>query len=44
MNELNKSKMKDCNGVEVGVGNAVCILTAGNFIFGHITEITEGFF
>lgn len=33
--------MKDCNNEEVKVGTAVCVLTSGNFIFGHIKEIKD---
>lgn len=34
--------MKDCNGEIINVGTPVCVLTSGNFIFGHVTEINEG--
>ena len=33
--------MKDCNGEEVKIGTPVCVLTSGNFIFGHVTAINE---
>lgn len=36
-----KTKTVDCNGENVFVGSAVCILTSGNFIYGHVTEIKE---
>ena len=32
----------DCNGEEVTIGTPVCVLTSGNFIFGHVTAISEG--
>lgn len=34
-------KAIDCIGYELEIGNAVAVLTAGNFIYGHITEINE---
>ena len=31
----------DCNENEIHIGDAVCLLTAGNFIYGHVTAINE---
>ena len=40
MEKMDEQKVvKDVNGVEVGIGDAVAILTSGNFIYGHITEV-----
>lgn len=37
----NEVKAIDCIGLEFGVGSAVAVLTAGNFIYGHVTAINE---
>lgn len=34
-------KTVDCVGNELEIGNVVAVLTAGNFIYGHVTEINE---
>lgn len=34
-------KNLDTFGNEFGIGTAVAVLTAGNFIYGHITAINE---
>lgn len=31
----------DCNENEIHIGDAVCLLTSGNFIYGHVTTINE---
>ena len=42
MEKMEKETMRDCNGEEVGIDTPVCVLSSGNFIFGHITSIKEG--
>lgn len=32
----------DCNENEIHIGDAVCLLTSGNFIYGHVTAVNEG--
>ncbi len=40
MEEMDKKALvKDCNGNAINEGSAVCILTSGNFIYGHIKEV-----
>lgn len=34
-------KAIDSIGIEFGIGTAVAVLTAGNFIYGHVTAINE---
>lgn len=34
-------KALDSIGIEFGIGTAVAVLTAGNFIYGHVTSINE---
>ncbi len=34
-------KTVDCNENEINIGDAVCLLTSGNFIYGHVTAINE---
>ena len=38
---MDGTTLKDINGNEVGIGSAVCLLTSGNFIYGHIEQILE---
>ena len=39
--ENNSAKAIDSVGVEFGVGTAVALLSAGNFIYGHVKSINE---
>jgi len=32
---------RDCNGEVISIGTPVCVLTSGNFIFGHVINIDE---
>lgn len=38
---MNEIKALDSIGIEFGIGTAVAVLTAGNFIYGHVTSINE---
>ena len=42
MEKMAKETMRDCNREEVSIETPVCVLYAGNFIFGHVTSIKEG--
>ena len=42
MEKMAKEIMRDCNGEEVSIETPVCVLSSGNFIFGHVTSIKEG--
>ena len=39
--DMENVKAIDSIGIEFGIGTAVAVLTAGNFIYGHVTAINE---
>ena len=41
MDKFNVNSTVDCNGEKVEVGSAVCVLTAGNFIYGHVIGVND---